>query len=48
MSTVLFSNCAVNSYRGNLVIRDSNGYVIASVAWYTQRPLGMDLVVYYD
>jgi hypothetical protein len=34
----------------NLVICDSNRYVIVSVAWYTYtyRPLQMEVIVHYD
>jgi len=34
----------------NLVIPDSNGYVIVSVAWYTYtyRPTKVEMFVHYD
>jgi len=32
----------------NLVICDSNGYVIVSVAWYTYRHMKAGLTVRYD
>ena len=34
--------------RVNFVIRDSNGSVIMSVAWYTYRPLKVQMIVHYD
>jgi len=37
----------VKCERVNLVIHN-NRYVILSVAWYTYRPLKVDLIVHYD